>query len=60
MASKINKAFVSELDQFLSGLRHSIPENDSQRKERTKYQKLNNLRDNKQESTDESGLWEDF
>lgn len=60
MSHKIDKSFVSELDQFLEGLRNNISENDSQRRERNKYEKINKLRDSVQKKTDADELWEDF
>lgn len=60
MAQKIDKSFVSELDQFLDNVRNNVPEKDSQRRERKKYEKINHLRDNPQEKSDSSKIWEDF
>jgi hypothetical protein len=42
---KRNKQYVSEIDLFLEELRHSIPESESQNKEREQYERLNYLRD---------------
>lgn len=45
MAMKIDKSFVSEIDQFLNSLRQTIPEADSQYQERKKYEVINQDRD---------------
>lgn len=60
MGSKIDKSFVSDVDQFLTGLRGTVPENDSQRKERKKYERIKKLRDSPQIDTKFVELWEDF
>ena len=60
MSNKIDKAFVSELDQFINKLRDNVPENDSQRRERKKYERINRLRDNDQQVGNDLEIWEDF
>ena len=40
-----NKHYVSEIDCFLEELRQSLPESDSQCRERKEYEQLNRLRD---------------
>ena len=60
MKQKVDKNFVSDVDKELEQLRKTVPENDSQRRERLKYEKINKLRDDVQEESDKSELWEDF
>ncbi len=42
---KRNKNYVSEIDLFLEELRHTVPESESQAKERQHYEQLDRLRD---------------
>ena len=42
---KRDKNYVSEMDRFLSELRQTVAESESQRQERVEYEKLNRLRD---------------
>lgn len=42
---KRNKNYVSEIDLFLEELRHTVPESESQIKERKQYEHLDRLRD---------------
>ncbi|MCD6045202.1 MAG: hypothetical protein K0R48_365 [Gammaproteobacteria bacterium] len=48
MLKKRNKNYVSEIDLFLEELRRSVPESESQNKERKQYEHLNHLRDKAQ------------
>lgn len=59
MFKKITHNYVSELDKFLAKLRKEIPETASQKKEREKFARLDNLRDHKQPKN-ENQIWEDF
>ena len=42
---KRNKNYVSEIDIFLEELRRTVPESESQMKERKHYEQLDRLRD---------------
>ncbi len=60
MRQKINKHYVSDIDQFLGELRQEIAESDSQRQERKKYERITLLRDQAVQKDDNSEIWEDF
>ncbi len=60
MLSKSNKSYVSEVDNFLEKLRTNIPESDAQEKEREKYERINRLRDKKDDSDESREIWQDF
>lgn len=60
MSEKLDKNFVSEIDHFLGKLRQEVPELASQQQERKKYERINKLRDNIQEKSDDGDLWQGF
>lgn len=60
MLSKVNKSFISDVDQFLERTRRQVPETDSQRAEREKYQRINKLRDHEVDPSADNAIWEDF
>ena len=51
--------YVSEIDQLLAELRTTVPESDSQRDERKKYERIDRLRDNPTPEN-KTDLWEEF
>jgi hypothetical protein len=51
--------YVSEIDQLLAELRITVPESESQREERKKYDRIDRLRDHPT-SEEKDDLWEEF
>lgn len=51
--------YISEIDQLLAELRATVPESDSQRKEREKHQRIAQQRDNAIDS-ETIEIWEEF
>jgi hypothetical protein len=60
MFKKRFKKYVSPVDLFLDNLRKTIPENDTQQRERKQYEELNALRDNPNAARKKESLWEEF
>lgn len=60
MFKKQSKKYVSPVDIFLENLRKTIPENDTQIKERKQYEQLNRLRDDPNAPREKEILWENF
>lgn len=57
---KLTRPWTSPEDSFIEELRTTVPENDSQQKERLKHEKIAKLRDEVQPTGKNSLLWEDF
>jgi hypothetical protein len=51
--------YISEIDQLLAELRATVPESEAQRKEREKYQRIAQKRDNATDS-ETIEIWEEF
>lgn len=64
MSDRLNKSFVSELDQFLKYLRQTVPKSKAYQleseTERQAYERVAKLRDNVQPPSDPNAIWEDF
>ncbi len=64
MSDRLNKSFVSELDQFLKYLRQTVPKSKAyqieSQIERQAYERIAKLRDNAQPPSDPNAIWEDF
>lgn len=60
MSDKVNKSYVSEVDQFLVELWKTVPRSVSQCQEETKAGRIEKLRDHVQPLEDTKEIWEKF
>lgn len=60
MANKINKNYVSEIDQYLEEFDRTHPPSASQLAESNKYKIVSEKRDNPDSPQDEKKIWTQF